>query len=307
MSSDDVQARLTALVKTHPVVLFMKGTRRQPACGFSAKVVSILDPLLPAYETVDVLSSEEVRSGVKEMTGWPTIPQLFVNGEFVGGCDIVQDLQQRGELAAMLGAKPAGPPTAPRVTVSAVAARVIAGHEQETPGEKLHLELSPSREFDLYLAPPAPGAFEVDAGHGIRVFVPAASARAIDGVHVDFDEQGQGFRITGANEPARVKPLSVAEYKAMRDRGDAHELVDVRTDAERRTASILGSHLFDAGELERLRALPRDTVLVFQCHHGMRSQAAAERILGEGFTRVFNLTGGIDAWSQQVDPTVPRY
>lgn len=306
MSSDDVQARLSALVKSHPVVLFMKGTRRQPACGFSARVVSMLDPLLPAYETVDVLSSEEVRAGVKELTGWPTIPQLFINGEFVGGADIVQDLQQRGELARMLGAS-VQPPTAPRVTVSEAAARVIAGHERETPGEHLHLELTPSREFDLYLNAPTPGAFEVDAGHGIRVFVPAASARAVDGAHVDFDEQGQGFRITGANEPPKVRPLSVTEYQAMRDRGEAHELLDVRTDAERRAASIAGSRLLDASELERVRELPRDTVLVMQCHHGMRSQAAAERLLAEGFTRVYNLTGGIDAWSERVDPTVPRY
>ncbi len=84
------------------MVLFMKGTRRTPQCGFSAQVVQILDELVPEYETVDVLSSAELRDGIKEFSQWPTIPQLFVNGELVGGCDIVRALSESGELEQLL-------------------------------------------------------------------------------------------------------------------------------------------------------------------------------------------------------------
>jgi monothiol glutaredoxin len=81
----------------------MKGNRRMPQCGFSATVVQILDHLIPEYTTVDVLQDPEVREGIKAYTQWPTIPQLYVKGEFVGGCDIVREMFQTGELQKTLG------------------------------------------------------------------------------------------------------------------------------------------------------------------------------------------------------------
>jgi monothiol glutaredoxin len=74
----------------------MKGTPRNPQCGFSAQVVQILDELLPSYETVDVLSSPELREGIKELSQWPTIPQLYVSGQFIGGCDIIREMNASG-------------------------------------------------------------------------------------------------------------------------------------------------------------------------------------------------------------------
>ena len=85
------------------VVLFMKGTPQMPMCGFSGQVVQILDYLGVAYKGVNVLANEEIRQGVKEFSNWPTIPQLYVKGEFVGGCDIVREMFQTGELATYLG------------------------------------------------------------------------------------------------------------------------------------------------------------------------------------------------------------
>ena len=93
----------------------------------------------------------------------------------------------------------------------------------------------------------------------------------------------------------------------MIDSGVRFELVDVRTDQERAIASIDGARLLDQAYHDHLLALDRGTTLVFQCHHGIRSQSAAEYFLGLGFDRLFNLRGGIDAWSQLVDPSVPRY
>ena len=100
--NDSTRARIDGLVKDHRVLLFMKGNRQRPQCGFSAQVVQILDSILPGYRTVDVLSDPEVREGIKEYSSWPTIPQLYVAGEFQGGCDIVMEMYQSGELQQKL-------------------------------------------------------------------------------------------------------------------------------------------------------------------------------------------------------------
>ncbi len=94
----DAKARIDELVKSNEVVLFMKGTALFPQCGFSSRAVAILDHLGVPFETVDVLQDQEVRQGIKDYSEWPTIPQLYVNGEFVGGSDILREMFQTGEL-----------------------------------------------------------------------------------------------------------------------------------------------------------------------------------------------------------------
>jgi monothiol glutaredoxin len=101
--------------------------------------------------------------------------------------------------------------------------------------------------------------------------------------------------------------MSAPELRAMMDAGSPPVLVDVRTEHERAIARIEGSQLLTKHTYDALLTLDRSTTIVFQCHHGIRSQAAAEHFVQQGFRQVFNLTGGIDAWSIFVDPTVPRY
>lgn len=101
----DIQAWIDNEVKSNDVLLFMKGTPSQPMCGFSGQVVQILDYLGLEYKGVDVLENAEIRQGIKEYAGWPTIPQLYVKGEFVGGCDIVREMFQAGELKTLLAEK----------------------------------------------------------------------------------------------------------------------------------------------------------------------------------------------------------
>ena len=101
--SPELRDRITELVQSNPVVLFMKGNRHQPQCGFSASVVGMLDGLTSDYETFDVLSDPELREGIKEFSDWPTIPQLYVKGEFMGGSDIVEEMFASGELRKALG------------------------------------------------------------------------------------------------------------------------------------------------------------------------------------------------------------
>jgi monothiol glutaredoxin len=101
--SEPLQKQISELVAQNRVVLFMKGTRSMPQCGFSAQVVKILDELQSSYETVDVLRSTEMRDGIKAFSQWPTIPQLYVDGQFVGGCDIVREMHVCGELQKLIG------------------------------------------------------------------------------------------------------------------------------------------------------------------------------------------------------------
>jgi monothiol glutaredoxin len=105
--TDDATARIEAIVKTNPVVLFMKGTPLFPQCGFSSRAISILEHIGVEFETVDVLQDQGIRQGIKAYSDWPTIPQLYVNGEFVGGSDIMMEMYEAGELHELFGTEKA--------------------------------------------------------------------------------------------------------------------------------------------------------------------------------------------------------
>ncbi|MDH5649161.1 MAG: Grx4 family monothiol glutaredoxin [Gammaproteobacteria bacterium] len=97
------QERIKEQIELNPVMLYMKGTPQFPQCGFSGRTVQILQACGAKFASVDVLSDPEIREGIKVFSNWPTIPQLYINGEFIGGCDIVTDLFEKGELQKMLG------------------------------------------------------------------------------------------------------------------------------------------------------------------------------------------------------------
>lgn len=102
--SDIIQDKIRDQVTSNKIVLYMKGSRDMPMCGFSGKVVKILDSYGVDYETVDVLLDQDIRQGIKEFTNWPTIPQLYVNGQFIGGCDICEEMHFNGELEKVVKA-----------------------------------------------------------------------------------------------------------------------------------------------------------------------------------------------------------
>ncbi|HSG30544.1 MAG TPA: Grx4 family monothiol glutaredoxin [Thermodesulfobacteriota bacterium] len=98
----DIQQSIKKQIDDNKVILFMKGNKQAPQCGFSAQVVQILNSYDVPYETVDVLLDPEIRQGIKDFSNWPTIPQLYVNGEFIGGCDICTEMFQNGELETVV-------------------------------------------------------------------------------------------------------------------------------------------------------------------------------------------------------------
>lgn len=98
----DIQQKIAQQIKDNKVLIFMKGNRAFPQCGFSAAVIDVFNKLNVPYETVDVLSDPEIRDGIKTFSNWPTIPQIYVDGKFIGGCDIVREMYSRGELQPLV-------------------------------------------------------------------------------------------------------------------------------------------------------------------------------------------------------------
>ncbi|MCP5468082.1 MAG: Grx4 family monothiol glutaredoxin [Deltaproteobacteria bacterium] len=100
--SDATQTKISQQINDNPILIYMKGNRNFPQCGFSAAVIEVFNHLGVQYETVDVLEDPAIREGIKIFSNWPTIPQIYINGKFIGGCDIVREMYQRGELQSLL-------------------------------------------------------------------------------------------------------------------------------------------------------------------------------------------------------------
>jgi monothiol glutaredoxin len=304
----ETRKKIDQLVASDSVVLFMKGSRSFPQCGFSASVVNILNTLVPKYTTVNILSDADIRGGMKEYSDWPTFPQLFIKGEFVGGADIVRQMHESGDLEKKLGTLVAAA-KAPAVTVSPRAGTELAAALKEgSPGDVIHLTITPTWEHQLDLGPKEPSHLTIQSG-GVTVQLDRASAGRAEGVTIDFIEaaDGAGFKIDNPNRPATVKEVAPKELKALLDSGRIEHFYDVRTDKERSVAKIAGAKHLDDQAMASLESLPKDTPLAFHCHHGGRSRGAAEHFLKLGFKNVYNMAGGIEAWSRDVDPSVPRY
>src|SRR5690606_36441448 len=153
--------RLQTLITKSPVVLFMKGSRSMPQCGFSARVVQMLDQFVDDNDTVNVLADPEVRQGIKDFSDWPTIPQLYVKGEFIGGCDIVTEMYEGGQLGALLGSDlPEVQP--PVVTVTEAAKAALK--EALSPGEFARLEVDPRFQHLLSIGERGPRDLAVQLG-----------------------------------------------------------------------------------------------------------------------------------------------
>ena len=147
------------------------------------------------------------------------------------------------------------------------------------------------------------------AADGVALGVDLGTAQRAEGLSIDYveTEHGHELAIENPNAPAPVRQLDAKELARLLESGSRFHLFDVRTPEEAAIARIPGARLVDAELAAEIERLPKDAMLVFHCHHGGRSQQAAEHFRALGFRNVHNLAGGIDAWSQQVDPSVPRY
>ncbi|MCS6856162.1 MAG: Grx4 family monothiol glutaredoxin [Sandaracinaceae bacterium] len=302
----DIEAEIRSLVESKPLVLFMKGTRQAPRCGFSAQVVEILDEYLEEYCTKDVLEDPPLREAIKRFSNWPTLPQLYVKGEFIGGADIVRELEESGELLGIL--QKAFPHLSgkrevvvPQIEITPSAIRAFCRFaESAFPTVRLEIDENGQPTLDIDEKRPRDVVIDFD---GVRLVMSRQSAKRANGLLIDFDEGAQGFRVE-RGQPIRF--LSPGEYARLRREGWEHLLIDVRDSVEREIAQIEGSVPWEEFE-KKMNHLRADLPLVCYCHRGIRSIHFVRELLELGFKEVYNLKGGIDAWSREVDPQVPRY
>lgn len=300
------RSRIESLLTANRVVLFMKGTPQAPSCGFSAATVERLDDLLDGYASVDVLADADIRQGIKEFGNWPTIPQLYVDGELIGGADIVQQMYASGELHRVLGvAEPDRTP--PAITISAAAVAAIGPALADAADQCLYLVVDARYQPRFELRDAEPNAI-VSHANGLDIHFDLASAPRARGAVIDWVEtpHGSGLSINLPAAPPAVRAIDVHQLKQAMDAGKV-TVIDVRPAADRALAPFAGAEVFEPESHERLTALAKDTPLAFLCHHGNSSRNAAEHFVGLGFRDVTNVEGGIDQWSQEIDPAVPRY
>ena len=198
--SPETRERISELVQSSPVFLFMKGTPQGPQCGFSAQLIQILDRLVPEYGSYDVLSDPELRDGIKEFSDWPTIPQLYVKGEFMGGCDVVREMYESGELQDVLGVpRPSGAP--PELEIRPAAAELLRGARERAGGVELHLRIDARFESQLGMGPAEPGELVVEVG-GVTLYMDGETAARATGVVIDIDDaQDPQLTIHNPNAP----------------------------------------------------------------------------------------------------------
>jgi monothiol glutaredoxin len=303
-----LRQRIDTLLQSNRIVLFMKGSPDAPRCGFSAKASGILSSLGPNYATVDVLEDPEIREGIKLYGSWPTIPQLYVDGELVGGSDIIDEMLGSGELHAALGLA-APDRTPPTLHITPAALTAIANAMADTPsGVGLHLAVDAKFEAQFQLKPIS-GREIVAEADGLRVYLDTVSAPRANGIVIDWieDVRGAGLAIRNPNAPAPVKSITVQELHDRIITGTI-DVIDVRPASARAIAAFPQPHdVLDDASRERIEALPKDVPIAFICHHGSSSRRAAEHFRSLGFHDIYNVEGGIDAWAREIDPGVPLY
>lgn len=292
-----LRTRIENLLQAHRAVLFMKGEPSAPQCGFSAKAAGALALLDIEYAHVNVLADPEIREGIKVYGNWPTIPQLYVGGELVGGADIIAQMVNTGELQALLGL-PAPDRTPPKVTISAAAAPVLRDAVANA-GTNYAVQIEIDARFNarMQLAPFDPSAIAVEQD-GIRMQFDMASARRGEGMSIDFadDDRGRGLIVDLPQAPAKVKRITPGEAKARVAAGTL-TLVDVRTPEERAVVKAdVPFSVLDGGAAADLEALPKDTPLAFLCQSGNRSAQVADHFRDLGFRELYNVEGGIELW-----------
>jgi monothiol glutaredoxin len=312
MSLDSaIRERIETLLKAHRVVLFMKGNRQQPMCGFSAAATNTLNELLPEYHTVNVLDDPEIREGIKLYGDWPTIPQLYVDGELVGGSDIIRQMYTSGELHTLFGAE-APDRTPPTITITDQAAQAIRQGTENATGMALHLEIGPDHSAGFQLAPA--GEHDIVAhANGLDVHFDPASAQRARGIVIDWVStvQGEGLSLkfpdAHQGSAGEIKSLSVQQLQARMAAGDL-VLVDVRPAASRaQTAPLAHARVLEDEGYDALANLPKDTALAFICQRGISSRDVAQRFAAHGFTEVYSVEGGMEAWGREIDPDVARH
>jgi len=296
-------------IEKNHVALFMKGSKERPACGFSRQVVDVLNKLIPDFNAFDILSDSDVREGIKEYSSWPTLPQLYVNKEFLGGCDIALEMFRSGELAQLLQVKKAVITPTIHLSDKAIEAfKKIA--EQEKTDLSVRILISARFEHEMAFDEAKDDDLIVKE-HEIKLVFDAYSAARAEGLSIDYfaDEIDEAFSFINPNEPPLVQEITAPELKDMLDTAPLLNIIDVRSGEERALAKLsFARPLYEISQKD-IDTLDSKSPIIFHCHHGVRSRREAERwrFFKNKFQKIYSLKGGIDAWSKEIDGSVPLY
>ncbi len=291
-----VRERIEQQIASNDVFLYMKGSPKMPQCGFSAKTVGMLDSLLAGnYGSFNVLEDESIREGIKVFGDWPTIPQLYIKGELVGGCDIVTEMYNAGELHEMLGLeKPDRTP--PPIEITDKAAGKIREFLEAYPDQHLHFSVGGDWDAQFQIGPKQGHEIE-SSSNGITVLMDLASAQRAKGARIDWTEtmQGEGLTLDLPGAPAPVKAMTPTELQQRMNSGERLLVVDTRNETERKSKPLEFARGLDAELMAELKDADHQMPLVFVCNIGVSSQAVAEHYRKQGFAQVYNLEGGVQA------------
>ena len=290
--TEELRTKLQAMVDSHDVVLFMKGNRQQPQCGFSARVVSVLEELEVDYQTFNVFSDPDIRSGMKDFSQWPTFPQLYIKQEFIGGCDLVTEMMQSGELPGMLGVTMEEVP-APTVHCSP---NILALFKESlaTHGGGIHIEINKTFQYDIFIGPKSNGQIE-SVCDGVPFYFSRGSAKRADGISLDFkDGDNGGVLIDNPNEP-KFQDITVTDLESWLTDHPRAKVYQIGADA---SSKLPFATLLDASAHQEIEELPKDHPVAFMCMMGVRSQQAAKSLAFQGYNNVFNVVGGLSAWNE---------
>jgi monothiol glutaredoxin len=285
------------LINSNDCVLFMKGTPSHPQCGFSSNTVSIMKEVLgDDFITFNVLENNEVREGIKEYGNWPTIPQIYVKSELIGGNDIVTEMYNTGELHTMLNL-PQPDRTPAQITISDKAKEnILSGIENI--GSNV-LMLSIDGQFNTRFSIDQPKGYEIVSDvDGIKVYMDVGTAKRANGIEIDWveDLQGAGLVINNPNEPKPVNQLTSEALKKGIEPGKFNHIFDVRSVEHFNSQHIPGSKRLDKENMQVIESIDKNTALVFVCAVGNTSQGACEFYRKKGFKNINNLVGGVSAW-----------
>jgi len=291
----EIHDRIEGMVTGNKVMLFMKGTPKMPQCGFSAQTAGALDTLLEGdYASFNVLEDNDIREGIKAYGNWPTIPQLYVDGELIGGCDIIMEMFNAGELHEVFGLE-APDRTPPEIEITPKAAEKIGEFLSAYPGQHLHFKIGSDWDAQFHLGPRAGTEIEATAGE-LKVLMDLASAQRARGARIDWAEtvQGEGLKLDLPGAPPAVRQMSPDELQQRLNAAERIVVVDTRNELDRQQKPLDFARPLDAGLMAELKDADRSTPLVFVCNKGLSSQEVAEHYRKQGFTEVFNLTGGAE-------------
>jgi len=292
----EVRRDIEQQIASHRVVLYMKGTPRMPQCGFSARTAGVLDELLSGdYATYNVLEDERIREGIKAFGDWPTIPQLYVDGELVGGCDIITEMYNAGELHALLGLD-APDRTPPEIEITDHAAEKIKGFLAAYPGQHLHLSIAGDWDAQFQVGPRGGHEIATEAA-GLTVLMDLASAQRARGARIDWVEsvQGEGLKLDLPGAPAPVQPMTASQLQQRLNAGERLLVIDTRREEDRQAKPLEFARALDAELMTELKDADRAMPLVFICYVGETSLKIAEHYRKQGFEQVYNLEGGVGA------------